>query len=173
MAIIIRSVGNIFYIGQGVVVNNLTTLPIYGSIEKADNYFAMVLHGMRWQDTDRTRKLQALVTATKIIDRLNFIGVKASESQPLQFPRGTDTLVPVAIEEATYELALVLLKGVDPDTEKDNLYTNSQAYGPVRTDYNRQAVPMHTVHGIPSPTAWNLLFPYLLARVGLTICRVD
>lgn len=173
MAIIIRSVESNFWIGQGAVVNNLTTLPIYGSIEKADNYFSMVLHGQRWSDTDRTKKLQALVSATKRIDLLNFEGQKASESQPLQFPRGTDTVVPVAIEEATYEFALVLLRGINPDTEKDNLYKQSQVYGPVRTDYNRGSVPLHIVHGIPCVTAWNLLFAYLQPRLGITLCRVD
>lgn len=173
MPIIIRSVTSTFMMGQSAGVNNFTTLPIYGTIERADNYFALLLHGMRWSDTPRDRKLMALVSATKRIDTLNFYGSKAVADQPLQFPRGTDTLVPVAIEEATYEVALALLKGIDPDTEKDNLYKNSQVYGPVRTDYNRGAVPMHTVHGIPSPTAWNLLLPFLDERRGLTLCRVD
>lgn len=173
MAIIIRSVENVFYIGQSTNVNNMSTLPFYGSIEKADNYFSMVLHGMRWSDTNRTRKLQALVSATKRIDRLNFIGVKTLIDQPLQFPRGSDTKTPVDIEEACYELALTLLKGIDPDIERDNLYINSQAYGPVKTDYNRGAIPMYILHGIPNANAWDRLFPYLLARVGLEICRAD
>ncbi len=173
MAIIVRSVTSNFWIGQNAGVNNMTTLPIYGTVERADNYFALTLEGMRWSDTDRDRKVRALVTATKAIDRLNFAGSKATSDQPLQFPRGTDTLVPVAIEEATYELALALLRGINPDTERDNLYKNSQAYGPVRTDYNRGAVPLHIVHGIPSPTAWNLLLPFLEERRGLEICRVD
>jgi hypothetical protein len=173
MATIIREVITNFWIGQSASVNNLTTLPIYGSIEKADNYFSMLLHGMRWSDTDRTRKLQALVSATKRIDLLNFTGYKAYESQPLQFPRGRDTEIPVAIEEATYELALVLLKGINPDTERDNLYKQTQVYGPVRTDYKSGSVPLYIVHGIPSPTAWNLLYAYLQPRLGLQLCRVD
>jgi hypothetical protein len=173
MAIIIRSVANNFYIGQDVSVNNLTNLPIYGTIERADNYFALLLHGMRWQDTTRDMKLRALVSATRQIDQLNFIGQKANDSQPLQFPRGTDTLVPEDIEKAAYELAAVLLKGIDPDTERDNLYKNSQVFGQLRTDYNRTAVPMYILHGIPSATAWNLLLPYLDERRGLLICRVN
>lgn len=173
MAIIIRSVESVFWMGGNAGVSNATTFPIYGTIERADGYFASVLHGMRWEDTTRTRKLQALVSATKRIDMLNFWGQKAVATQSLQFPRGTDTTVPVEIEHATYELALVLLKGIDPDTERDNLFRNSQVYGSVRTDYNRAAVPMHTANGIPSPTAWSLLLPYMEERKGLTICRVD
>lgn len=168
-----RSVTSNFHIGQLSIVNNLTTLPIYGSIEKADNYFSLMLQGMRWNSVDRTTKLRALVSATKLIETLNFIGRKASAQQPLQFPRGTDTTTPVAICEATYELALALLKGIDPNTEKDNLYAQSQVYGSIRKDYNRTAIPMHTLHGIPCPTAWNLLLAYLEPKLGLTLCRVD
>lgn len=171
--LITRSANNSFYIGQHLIVNNMSTLPIYGSVERADNYCSMILHGMRWSDTDRDRKVRALVSATKRIDTLNFVGVKAFEDQPLQFPRGTDTLVPVAIEEATYELALALLKGIDPDTERNNLYAQSQVFGSVRKDYNRSNIPMYILHGIPSATAWNLLLPYLDARLGLNLCRVD
>lgn len=152
---------------------NGTTLPIYGTIQGADNYFAMMLEGQRWAYTDRLRKLQALVSATKRIDRLNFAGSQYDASQQLQFPRGTDTIVPVDIEQACYELALALLKGIDPDTERDNLSAIVQGYGTLRSEFDRSSVPAYIAAGIPSATAWNYLLPYLKPRTELDIRRAS
>lgn len=173
MPVISRTVESSLYLTQYLIPENRTTLPIYGTLEKANNYFAMMLEGQRWLYTDSLKKMQALVSATKRIDRLNFIGDKADDSQYLQFPRGTDTLVPVDIEQATYELALVLLKGVDPDTEHDNLSANVQAYGGLRSEFDRSFVPPYIASGIPSQTAWNLLLPYLDPRNEIELRRIS
>lgn len=173
MAIIIRQVTQTLYLTESVVVANGSTLPIYGTLEKADNYFAMMLEGQRWAYTERLTRLQALVSATRRIDRLNFVGDLVSEDQPLQFPRGTDTVVPVQIEQACYELALALLKGVDPDTEADNLLTTVQAYGSLRSEFDRSSTQPYIRAGIPSQTAWNLLFPFLDSVRGITLRRVS
>lgn len=171
MATIIREVVTNVLLTQEVVVANGSTLPIYGTLEEADNYFGMMLEGQRWIYSDRLRRLQALVSATKRIDRLNFVGVKADSEQPLQFPRGTDTVVPVDIRQATYELALALLKGIDPDTEADNLSMTLQAYGGLRSEFDREFAQPYIRAGIPSQTAWNLLLPYLDPRLELTLRR--
>lgn len=173
MPTIIRSVDSVTYLTHSVIVSNGTTLPIYGTVEKADNYFSMNLNGQRWMYTDRLRRVQALMQATKLIDRLNFYGEKTDNSQPLQFPRGTDTLVPVDIEQACYEVALALLKGIDPDTERDNLSATVQAYGGLRSEFDRSVVPHYIAAGIPSATAWNLLLPYLLDNSGIEFRRVS
>ena len=173
MPTISRSVESILLPTQELVVANGSTLPIYGTPEEADNYHGSMLEGQRWLYADRHTRVAALVSATKRIDRLNFIGVQAVEGQPLQFPRGTDTVVPVDIRQACYELALALLKGVDPDTEADNLVVTTQAYGGLRTDYDRSTAPPYFRAGIPSQTAWNLLLPYLEPRLGLDLRRVS
>lgn len=173
MAIIIRSVQSTLLLTQEAVAANGTTLPIYGTLQEADNYFAMMLEGQRWAANTRLRRMQALVSATKRIDRLNFVGVKSVASQPLQFPRGTDTLVPVDIEQACYEVALALLKGVDPDTEHDNLPATVQAYGGLRSEFDRSIVLPYMVAGIPSMTAWNLLLPYLQERREIELRRTS
>ena len=171
--VIMRSVSSTLLLTQSVTVANASTVPFYGTLERADNYFAQMLEGQRWLYTDYFKRTQALTSATKRIDRLNFIGEKADASQPLQFPRGTDTTVPVDIEQACYELAAVLLKGVDPDTEADNLVANIQAYGSLRSEYDRSSTLPYIKAGIPSQTAWNLLFPYLDPVRGLTLRRVS
>lgn len=173
MAVIIRSVESILRINEALVAANGSTLPFYGTLERADNYFASMLEGQRWAYTERLKRVQALVSATRRIDRLNFVGDLASADQPLQFPRGTDTVVPVAVEQACYELALVLLKGVDPDTEADNLVASVQAYGSLRSEFDRSITLPYVRAGIPSLTAWNLLFPFLDPVRGITLRRVS
>lgn len=173
MAEIIRNADSVLYLTSGVTAANTSNILVYGSIEKADNYFASVLHGQKWEYLDRSLKAKALVSATKLIEQLNFAGTPTVPSQPLSFPRGTDTLVPVAIEEATYELALALLKGIDPDTERDNLSMTVQGYGTVKAEYNRASPPPYIVSGIPSPTAWHKLLPFLEERRAVRITRTD
>lgn len=173
MAIIIRQVTHTLMFTEALVVANGSTVPIYGTLDKADNYFGSMLEGQKWAYTPRLRRFQALVSATKRIERLNFIGSMASADQPLQFPRGTDTLVPVEIEQACYELAMALLKGVDPDTEHDNLDKTVQAYGSLRSEMDRSLTPPHIKAGIPSATAWALLFHFLDPQRGLTLKRVS
>lgn len=173
MATIIRNVESFLGLSQSTCVANGSTLPIYGTLERANNYHASMLEGQRWGCTDSTRRYQALVSATKRIDRLNFIGVRNSESQPLQFPRGTDTLVPVDIEQACYDIALALLSGVDPDTEHVNSLTTVQAYGGLRSEFNRGSVLEYFANGIPSLTAWQKLFPYLQGRHEIELRRIS
>lgn len=173
MANISRDVSHTLYLTQNVVVANASTLPIYGSVEKADNFFAMLLEGESWCFLNRDKRVKCLVSATKLVDQLNYSGEVVSADQPLQFPRGTDTTVPGAIEEATYWLALALSKGVDPDTERDNAFMKTQAFGNLRTEYDRSSPPVHIINGIPSPRAWALLRPFLVEDRGLNLRRVS
>ncbi len=140
---------------DSVTVSNGNTLPMYGSVEKADNFFYWLIEGQRWTKTvNRDRKIKCLVSATKLIDR-------------------TDTLVPVDIENACYHLAQSLLKGVEPNTERDNLNTTVQVYSSIRSYYDRNSTPPHIRAGIPDATAWEYLLPYLLERRELEIRRVS
>lgn len=173
MPTIIRSCESILYLTQDMIVANGTLLPIYGTLEKADNYFGSMLEGQRWTYESRLRRIQALVSATKRIDRLNFCGVQTVVGQPLQFPRGTDVLVPVDIEQACYELAITLLKGVEPDTEHDNALATVQAYGGLRSEWDRTSVLPYMIAGIPSATAWNLLLPYIQEQRGIALRRIS
>lgn len=168
-----RTTSDTLYVNQSVVVTNNKTVPYYGTVEDADNYFSSTLEGQRWMASTRDRKSKALVSATKRIDRLNFIGIKHDNAQPLQFPRGTDTLVPVEIQQACYELAQALLKGVDPDTEADNTLTTFQGYGGLRTEYNRNSVQPWIIAGIPCKIAWDLLWPFLDERRKIVLTKVS
>jgi hypothetical protein len=102
-----------------------------------------------------------MAQATRIIDNLNFIGSKADVDQPLQFPRSQNTIIPVQVEQASYEVALKLLEGIDPDIEAMNLSVQRQGFAISMTHYDRSFVPPWIRAGIPCQSAWVLLVPYL------------
>ncbi len=133
----------------------------YATIVEAQAYFDGRLNTDAWDDAETIDKTKALIMATTLIDRLNFRGSKASSSQELQFPRGNDTVVPSDIKKASAEITLALLDGVDPELEFDNLRMKSQGYGVIRSTYDSERSPEHTVAGIPSSLAWRFLKPYL------------
>jgi len=94
----------------------------YATVAEADTYFKDRLDVEAWISAEPTQKAQALVTATSLIDTLNWTGVAVSETQPLAFPRsgvffdprlGMDIefndSVPSRIIQATFELAYHLL----------------------------------------------------------------
>lgn len=94
----------------------------YATVDEADTYFADRLDVAAWSSASETQKPQALVTATKMLDDLDWTGYVVSESQPLAFPRNGDyfdprtgttivlgNTVPARVVNASMELAYHLL----------------------------------------------------------------
>lgn len=92
------------------------------SLVEAKSYFEDRLDVAAWTAADDTSKSQALVTATNILNQLDWVGIAVSETQNLAFPRtgsyydpkvGYDILlpsdIPPRISSATFELAYHLL----------------------------------------------------------------
>jgi len=92
----------------------------YVDLEYADKYFSERLNAEKWISSIVEQKSQALVTATKKIDRQIFTGMKADLSQKLQFPRKyysysigqlvTQITVPDEVKNAVCEESLALLQ---------------------------------------------------------------
>jgi len=94
----------------------------YVSLEEALIYFLDRIDVDAWTAASDTQKSQALVTATSILDGIDWTGAAISETQALAFPRsgtyydpkiGADvtlsTIVPARIVRAACELAYHLL----------------------------------------------------------------
>lgn len=166
----------------------------YGTMQTAIDYFNHRLHERAWSEASVADRQKSLWAATLVIDTLNYKGYKASvyalmqgvtcpsdaelraaeAAQALEFPRGTDTTVPEAIERACYEIAHSLLDGKDPELELENLGVISQGYSSVRTTYQRSMVPIeHIINGIPNALAWRLIRPFLRDGEALKIDRVS
>lgn len=140
---------------------------------EAQVYFDGRLNTDAWDDSTDVEKDKSLIMSTNIIDRLNFSGMKAVEAQTLQFPRGTDVTIPADIQNATAEVALALLDGVDPQMEFENVFMTSQGYGGVRSSFDRSVKPPHLLAGVPSITAWTYLRPYLLDPLSIEMFRTS
>jgi len=166
----------------------------YATTIEAQAYFEERLHEYAWSTARASDRPKALLQATRIIDTLNYSGCKrsvyelleqnpdatpaqiraAEATQALEFPRDTDTEVPVEIQQACYEIAYALLDGVDPDAELENLGIVSQGYASVRTTYNRSNISIeHLINGVPSATAWRILKPFLRDSDALRLSRVS
>jgi hypothetical protein len=166
----------------------------YGNLVEADEYFAMRLRERAWTSAAVEDRPKALWAATLIIDALNYKGYKstvytllaanpsatdgeireAEEAQPLEFPRGDDTVVPEEIRRANYEIAYELLDGKDPEIELENLGVISQGYAAVRTSYSRNQVPIeHIINGIPSSQVWRWIKPFLRDDDALVLARIS
>lgn len=143
----------------------------YVTLASAQNYFDTRHVDRYWRYATVENRQRALISSTRAIDRLNFVGEKYDSDQALEFPRGTDTTVPEAISIACCENAYELLGGRDPHHDLENLGVQATSLGPVRTTYQRDNVPEHLAHGIVSATAWMYLRPYLRDARIITLSR--
>jgi hypothetical protein len=168
----------------------------YGTLQEASDYFNARLHEKAWTKAKPADRPKALRAATIIIDTLAFKGDKAAvaaykaatplrqqtdeliraaeASQSLEFPRGTDTVVPEAIRIACYEIAHSLLDGKDPERELENLGISSHGFEGVRTAYDRNMIPVeHIVNGVPNALAWRQILPFLRDDHAIRLSRVS
>jgi hypothetical protein len=172
----------------------------YGTINGANTYFTERLFTEAWDNANGDDRLAALIQGTRVIDALNYKGVKASVydikydadddlvspaptrdaiiaadvSQALEFPRGKDDTVPDEIEWANYEIAIALLEGFDPNTAGDELRVVKQTYASVGTTYAEDDASMEfLLYGIPNGTVWRWLYPRLDFDRLLHIRRVS
>jgi len=151
-------------------------MPLAGSYidrTEAQVYFDGRLNTDAWDDSSDQERDKSLIMSTRILDRLNYLGQKAVSTQELQFPRGTDTVVPQDVQDATAEVALALLDGVDPDLEYENLFMTSQGYGGIRSSYDRRVKAPHLLARVPSFAAWTLLKPYLRDDLNIELHRTS
>jgi len=169
-------------------------LTYYGTLDEAGDYFAKRLHEIAWSEASALDREKALIAARGIIDGLNYKGYKASvyallrvnpsatqeqiraaeASQPLEFPRGADTVVPEAIRIAEYEIAHALLDGKDPELALENLAVSAMGYGSVKTSYERSQLPIeHIINLVPSSVAWRLLKPFLRDSDAMKLSRLS
>ena len=148
-------------------------MPSYATEAEATAYFdTEVLHSEPWDGASSGDRTIALAQATTIMDRLNYYGEKADESQVNQFPRADDTAVPEDIKNASAEIAMALLDGVDPELEFENLAMISQGFGNVRSTYDRRMARPHILAGVPSVKAWRFIVPYVRDERHIAMDRV-
>lgn len=144
----------------------------YVTVEYADSYFATRMNSDTWDNALINDQQKSLYEATRAIDRLAFSGVKSNYYnhsvlkqslvvQPLEFPRNGLVDVPEGILFACCECALAFLDGMDIDSEINRAGVLSQSFAAVKQTKREDVVAPYILAGIPSPTAWMYLTPYL------------
>ena len=150
----------------------------YTTVVEAEAYLRYHLAKNAWFSATEDRRKGALIAATRIIDRLPYIGWRAVEGQKLKFPRvilGFDLgeTVPQPIQEACVEIALALLSGIDPEKEFNSLTLSRKEYlGMVQVKDTRHMEP-HKLAGVPSMAGYLLLVPYLREVGTVTLNRIS
>ena len=156
----------------------------YGTVAEGDLFHMKRMHSWDWSQATTFDKVRSLYTATMLMEKFNFIGVKTDSDQGLEFPRtrtdndGTAHLIggtagiPTAMKEAAYLIAEALLSGRSPEDDFESQNIKVETFGPVRTEYATDKGPMqHTANMIPSPSAWALMRPFLEISTSFGVNR--
>jgi len=145
----------------------------YADISFADSYFDERYGADSWVESSEQNKTKLLKTATMIIDQLNFAGEKSEEDQTNEFPRGSDTEVPLNIKRACCEIALAILDGRDVNQDYDALFDAASFFDVGRLNRSTDDIHIMKIHGIPSIIAWGFLRPFLRDGSVITLQRVS
>ena len=136
----------------------------YCTIEEANAYFSGRLHAESWFEADDETKENAILQATKAIDRQLLRGRKTNPEQELAFPRHPDTEIPAAVKEACCEEALAILeKGNSQRRRLQQEGVQSFSLGNMSETY-----VVGAGKGLLSQEAKELLRPWLLGSVFIT-----
>ena len=140
----------------------------YVTIAQADTYFTDRISGGDWEELATEEKSEALVTATNILEALQWKGNSVSSSQLLSFPRSglwhsnsstylDSSVIPLFIMHAQFELAFYLWQNTAAVTGEQVRETTT--------------VGAITVQTVPLPklptTVRRLIRPYLAVGGGV------
>lgn len=90
----------------------------YLSISAANDIANTMVSTLAWADATNDQKARALISATRSLDQLQWVGKRASDDQALAWPRSEatcgdksygDDVVPLEVQYATFDLADALL----------------------------------------------------------------
>jgi hypothetical protein len=155
------------------IVSLDTDNPVFADVEMADAYLSGAYHADNWRTLDDDSKGRALVTATRTLDRQEWLGVKTDDLNELDWPRkdtgviGVDPdLIPVDIQNATIELALSLTQGSDVQNyQSANGNIQTLRAGSASITYFRGGGNGGTPTRFPQ-IVWELVEPYLSGGAG-------
>jgi hypothetical protein len=153
----------------------------YVTLAGAQTYFDTRLNTQAWDLATPTDQTKALITASRSIDNLAFLGTKVVWSQANEFPRyitywdrqlpANLVNIPNNIKIACCEIALTLLDGLDLEFEIPGLRVSDDKYSTLRTGYSALVNNDHTRAGIASAIAWTYLLPYLADPYAIQLVR--
>lgn len=143
----------------------------YADVDAADEYLEAEFsaNGTAWRAASDDDKARALVTSTRVLDRMQWLGDPAEDDQTLAWPRidtnidgVEDDEVPTDIVNASIELAAQIIAGTDALNQTQAQSVKSQKAGSVAIEYWRQFT---TPSRLPLPVK-ELVSIYLSGSTG-------
>lgn len=141
----------------------MNTPVTYIDYTEADTYCSFGLDSIYdpWFQASEDQRMKALVSATRLMQRLPWISIPATREQELHFPIAGETEIPQAIKIACVEIAVALLDERNPQADYEELVLSSSIVGRVSDTRSTNIQLPHIVAGIPSLEAWRLIAPYV------------
>ncbi|NDA78164.1 MAG: DUF2344 domain-containing protein, partial [Actinobacteria bacterium] len=127
------------------------------TLADANAYFETVPDSATWTNKTDDQKNRALISATRWIDSLNYLGDRCDEDQALKWPRnnydvdGVElecSLIPAQIKYATYELARALANdtgAITDSTGTTGLYDEVKL-GDLQVKYSKTSQAVGTIN---------------------------
>ena len=97
------------------------------SMEDALLYFQERYGSQKWFELGEDEQEQLLITASRKINRFDFVGEKADESQPMEFPRNYD--IPQDIKDAVCEEAIAVAQNTGSVHDENKKAGITSIYG--------------------------------------------
>lgn len=135
---------------------------MYVTLDEADIYLESVMNTEPWDlstDLIRTKSIKA---SQKIIEALNTVGTLDEFGEPVAL-----------VKDATIEIALKLLDGVDPETELYNYTIKEMEFDRLKQTNKSGETPLHVIAGVPSVTAFNILRRFMPDLTTVRLNRTD
>ena len=137
----------------------------YVTLAEANTYFETVPSSTTWDDKSDDAKNRALISATRWIDTLNFLGDRCDEGQALKWPRNNYDVddvelacskIPNNIKYAQYELARALANDTDAITGSVGTDGNFEEVklGDIQVKYNTNSQGTGTVNNVFDVYPW-------------------
>ena len=134
---------------------------MYLTLDEADIYLESVMNTEPWDLSTDILRTKAIKAAQKIIESLSLTGTIV-DGEPV-----------AAIKDATVEIALRLLDGIDPETEAYNHTIKELEFDRLKQTNKSGATPLHVIAGVPSITAFNILRRFMPDITTVRLSRTD
>ena len=137
----------------------------YVTLAEANTYFETVPDSTTWDNKSDDQKNRALISATRWIDTLNFLGDRCDDGQALKWPRNNYDVdnvelacstIPNNIKYAEYELARALANDTSAITGNkgtDGTYEEVEL-GDLKVKYNTDSQGIGTVNNVFDVYPW-------------------
>ena len=134
---------------------------MYLTLDEADIYLESVMNTEPWDLSTDILRTKAIKAAQKIIESLSLTGTIV-DGEPV-----------AAIKDATVEIALRLLDGIDPETEMYNQTVKELEFDRLKQTNKSGETPLHIIAGVPSITAFNILRRFMPDITTVRLSRTD